>query len=92
MRDTSPAEITEPVNDGDARGALSPRAELNPVLTIVPFTKRLPLNELSYATLRPAFIETSPADSTIPVKDGDDDCATKANMLVNSALTMDPPT
>ena len=91
FNDTSPALTTEPVKDGEARGALSPRALVNPVLTIMPLTKRLPLNELSYATRNPAFIETSPADSTIPLKDGDADGATKANMLVNSALTMDPP-
>ena len=36
--DTSPADTTEPVNDGDASGALRASAELNPVLFIAPPT------------------------------------------------------
>ena len=38
FKETSPALTTEPVNVGDARGALRPSAELNPVLFMAPPT------------------------------------------------------
>ena len=38
FKETSPALITEPVNEGEARGALSPRAVVNAELTIEPPT------------------------------------------------------
>ena len=59
FKETSPADTTEPVNDGAARGALSAKALVNAVLTIDPPINKLPLNELSEATRRPAFKETS---------------------------------
>ena len=48
--------------------------------------------DASEATLRPAFKDTSPADITEPVKDGDARGAFSANSLVNPVLTIDPPT
>ena len=60
FKETSLALTMTPVNEGEARGALSPRALVNPVLTIEPFTYRLPLNEAS-------ALDTK----KVPVKDGD---------------------
>ena len=92
FKETSPAEMTTPVNDGAARGALSPRAELNPVFTIDPLTNKLPLKDESEATERPAFKETSPALTIMPVKEGEARGALRDNELVNPVLTIDPPT
>ena len=92
LRDTSPADTTEPVKDGDARGALRARVLVNPVLTIVPPTYKLALKDESEATLRPALRDTSPDDVTMPVKDGDARGAFNANPLVNPGLFIVPPT
>ena len=92
FKDTSPTDVTVPVKDGAVRGALRAMSALNPVLFIVPPMYKLPLNELSYATLNPAFIETSPSDSTIPVNDGDAEYTTDANKFANSVLIIDPLT
>ena len=48
------------MKEGEARGALSPRELVNPVLTIDPPTNKLPLNEAS-------ALDTK----KVPVKDGD---------------------
>ena len=91
FKDTSPAETTDPVKDGEARGALSASAELNPVFTIEPPTNKLLLKDESDATLRPAFKDTSPAEITTPVNDGAARGALSANALVNPVLTIEPP-
>ena len=80
------------MNDGAARGALRSSAELNPVLTIDPFTNRLALNELSEATLRPALRDTSPALITEPVNDGAARGALRSSAELNPVLTIEPPT
>jgi hypothetical protein len=90
FKETSPALTTTPVKDGAARGAFKPRAELNPVLTIEPPTNKLALKDESKATERPAFNETSPAEITDPVKDGDARGAFKLRELVNPVLTIEP--
>lgn len=59
--DTSPALTTEPVKEGEARGAFSARALVNPVLTIDPPTYKLPLKELSDTMLAPE-LTTNPAE------------------------------
>ena len=92
FKETSPALTIKPVKDGEARGAFSPRAELNPVLTIDPPTNKLALKEESDATERLAFNETSPALTTTPVNDGEARGAFKPRALVNPVLTIDPPT
>ena len=90
--ETSPADTTEPVKDGDASGAFKPRAELNPVLTMDPPTNRLALKDESDATRKPALRDTSPALTTAPVKDGDASGAFKPRAELNPVLTMDPAT
>ena len=90
FNETSPELTTTPVKDGAARGALSAKALVNSVFTIDPPTKRLALKDESDATERRAFIETSPALTTDPVKDGDARGALSANSLVNPVLTIDP--
>ena len=51
-----------------------------------------PLNDESEATCKPAFKDTSPADTTEPVKDGDARGALRASAELNPVLTIDPPT
>jgi hypothetical protein len=92
FNDTSPALTTEPVNDGDARGAFSASELVNPVFTMEPPTNKLALNELSDATIMPAFNDTSPALTTDPVNDGDARGAFNASELVNPVFIMEPPT
>ena len=92
FKETSPALTIRPVNDGDARGAFSPRAELNPVLTIEPPTNKLALKDESNATERLAFNETSPALTIRPVKDGDARGALSPRAELNPVLTIEPPT
>jgi len=60
FKETSPALTTDPVKDGDARGAFNPRALVNPVLTIDPPTYKFPLKEAS-------ALDTK----KVPVKDGE---------------------
>jgi len=91
FNETSPALTTTPVNDGDARGAFSPRAELNPVLTIEPPTNKLALKDESEATEMRVFNETSPAEITDPVKDGEAMGAFSPRAELNPVLTIDPP-
>jgi len=90
FKETSPALTIKPVNDGDARGAFNPRAELNPVFTIEPPTNKLALKDESEATERPAFKETSPALTTTPVKDGAARGALSPRAELNPVLTIDP--
>ena len=78
------------MKDGAARGAFSPRALVNPVLTIDPPTNKLALKDESEATERPAFKETSPALTIKPVKDGAARGAFSPRALVNPVLTIDP--
>ena len=92
FKDTSPALTTEPVKDGDARGALRARAELNPVLFMAPPTYRLAFIDTSDATCKPAFKDTSPADTTEPVNDGDARGALSASAELNPVLFIAPPT
>jgi hypothetical protein len=92
FKETSPALTIKPVNDGAARGAFNPRAELNPVLTMDPPTYNPPLKEESEATERPAFMETSPALTIKPVNDGAARGAFSPRALVNPAFTIDPLT
>ena len=69
--DTSPVDTKMPVNDGDARGAFSAIALVNPVLITEPPINKLELNELSAATDNLVLSETSPTDIIVPVNDGD---------------------
>ena len=55
-----------PVKDGEARGALSANALVNAVLFMAPPTNKLPLNELSEATLRRELKDTSPFTAKEP--------------------------
>ena len=52
-------EVGTPVKSGDARGAFSAKALVNPVFTMDPPINRLPLKDESNATRRRAFKETS---------------------------------
>ena len=52
----------------------------------------LALKDESEATLKPAFKDTSPILTTEPVKDGDASGAFSANVFVNPALIIEPPT
>ena len=79
-----------PVKDGEARGALSAKALVNAVLTIEPPTNKLALKDESKATERPAFNETSPAEITDPVKEGEARGAFSPRELVNPVLTIEP--
>ena len=90
--ETSPAEIIEPVKDGDASGAFKPRLLVNPVLTIDPPTNRLAFIDTSDATRKPALKDTSPVEITEPVKDGEARGALRASAELNPVLTIDPPT
>jgi hypothetical protein len=90
FKETSPALTIRPVKDGAARGAFSPRELVNPVFTIEPPTNKLLLNDESDATERPAFKETSPAETMTPVKEGEARGAFKPRSLVNAVLTMEP--
>jgi hypothetical protein len=92
LKETSPAEITTPVNDGAARGAFNAKALVNPVLTMDPPTNKLALKDESDATRRPAFNETSPAETIKPVNDGAARGAFSAKAFVNPVFTIDPPT
>ena len=69
--DTSPAVITMPVNDGDARGALSAIELVNSVFITEPPTNKLELKDESEATDNLVFMDTSPVVITVPVNDGD---------------------
>ena len=91
--ETSPADLTKPVNEGAARGALRANALVNPVLTIDPLTYKLPLKEESDPPTDSLLLkETSPAEVIKPVNEGAARFALSANELVNPALTIEPPT
>ena len=85
LRDTSPALITVPVNDGAARGALRSSVPVNPALTIAPLMYKFPLNELSEpSTVKFLLTLISPSETMSPVKEGD------TNKFANSAFMMEP--
>ena len=67
--DTSPVEITVPVNEGAARGALAANELVNPVLTMDPPTNKLELKEESKATDSLLFMLTSDLTVNLLFKD-----------------------
>ena len=89
--ETSPAETTVPVNEGAATVALAFKDVSNNVLLILPPTNKLLEKETSDNTESLLFMETSPAETTMPANEGATRGALAVNKLVNPVLTMDPP-
>ena len=93
LKETSPAETTVPVNEGAARGALRANELVNAELTIDPPTNKLPLKEESDPpTDNFEFIETSPAETILPVNEGAARGALAFKDASNNVLTIFPPT
>jgi hypothetical protein len=90
--ETSPADTSVPVNEGDAIGALRLRDASNKELLIRPPMNKLLVKETSDKTDNRLFMETSPAETTFPVNEGAAIGALRFKEESNNVLIILPPT